>query len=191
MCQKFLPTIVTGIQAFLTTHCYKSTNIYHQLYLQIQKRLYLQIQKHFSSSHYYRSATHLTTHLNLNQQKRSTQSSTCVAVFWHQYLHNSFLKHGWVQVSQVSLDVAGSCGLTWHTKKHVLNVVHLRFVCWLFNVPATGQCISGTDLLRQFYMLPHWDRSCRLNVLPHPVTVYWHRADQSQCWPCNARRLAG
>ena len=51
--------------------------------------------------------------------------------------------------------------------------------CWLLNVPATGLCISGTDLLRQFYVLPHWDRSCRSNVLPHPVTVYWHRADQA------------
>ena len=29
------------------------------------------------------------------------------------------------------------------------------FVCWLLNVPATGECISGTDLLRQFYVLPH------------------------------------
>ena len=27
-------------------------------------------------------------------------------------------------------------------------------VCWLFDVPATGWCISGTDLLRQVYMLP-------------------------------------
>ena len=27
-------------------------------------------------------------------------------------------------------------------------------VCWLLNVPATCQCISGTDLLRQFYVLP-------------------------------------
>ena len=61
----------------------------------------------------------------------------------------------------------------------------------LLNVPATGECISGTDLLRQFYVLPHSDRSCRSNVLPHPVTVYWHRADQSQRWPYNARRLAG
>ena len=51
--------------------------------------------------------------------------------------------------------------------------------------------ISGMDLLRQFYVLPHWDRSCRSNFLPHPVTVYWHRADQSQRWPYNARRLAG
>ena len=28
-------------------------------------------------------------------------------------------------------------------------------VCWLLNVPATCSCISGTDLLRQFYVLPH------------------------------------
>ena len=24
------------------------------------------------------------------------------------------------------------------------------FACWLLNVPATCECISGTDLLRQF-----------------------------------------
>ena len=65
------------------------------------------------------------------------------------------------------------------------------FVCWLFNVSATCECISGTDLLRQFYVLPHWDRSCRSNFLPHPVTVYWHRANQSQRRPYNASRLAG
>ena len=64
-------------------------------------------------------------------------------------------------------------------------------VSWFFNVPATIWCISGKDLHRQLYVLPHWDRSCRSNFLPHPVTVYWHRADQSQCWPYNARRLAG
>ena len=29
------------------------------------------------------------------------------------------------------------------------------FVCWLLNVPATCECISGTDLLRQFDVLPH------------------------------------
>ena len=29
-------------------------------------------------------------------------------------------------------------------------------VCWLLNDPATCWCISGTDLLRQFYVLPHW-----------------------------------
>ena len=29
------------------------------------------------------------------------------------------------------------------------------FACLLINVPATGLCISGTDLLRQFYVLPH------------------------------------
>ena len=29
------------------------------------------------------------------------------------------------------------------------------FVGWLLNVPATCLCISGTDLHRQFYVLPH------------------------------------
>ena len=28
-------------------------------------------------------------------------------------------------------------------------------VCWLLNVPATCECISGTYLLRQLYVLPH------------------------------------
>ena len=50
-------------------------------------------------------------------------------------------------------------------------------VRWLLNVPATCECISGTDLLRKLSVVPHWDRSCRSNFLPHPVTVYWHRAD--------------
>ena len=31
-------------------------------------------------------------------------------------------------------------------------------VCWLLNVLTTCKCISGTDLLRQFYMLPHRDQ---------------------------------
>ena len=46
------------------------------------------------------------------------------------------------------------------------------FVCWLLIVPATCECISGTDLHRQFDVLPHWDRSCRSNFPSHPVTVY-------------------
>ena len=63
--------------------------------------------------------------------------------------------------------------------------------CLLVNVLATCECISGTDLIRQFYVLPHWDRSCRPNFPSHPVTVYWHRADQSQHWPYHARCLPG
>ena len=27
-------------------------------------------------------------------------------------------------------------------------------VCWLLNIPATCLCISGANLLRQFYVLP-------------------------------------
>ena len=45
-------------------------------------------------------------------------------------------------------------------------------VCWLLNVQAICECISGTDLLRQFYVLSHGDRNCRSNFSAHPVTVY-------------------
>ena len=65
------------------------------------------------------------------------------------------------------------------------------FVCWLLNVPVARECISGMDLLRQFYMLPHWDRSCRSNFPSHSVTVYWHRANESQHWPYITWCLAG
>ena len=34
-------------------------------------------------------------------------------------------------------------------------LVYEVFVCWLLNVSATCKCISGTNLLRQFYVLPH------------------------------------
>ena len=61
-------------------------------------------------------------------------------------------------------------------------------VCWLVGCVKSQQ---GTDKLRQCYVLPHWDRSCRSHFQSHPVTVYWHRANQSQHWPYNARRLAG
>ena len=64
-------------------------------------------------------------------------------------------------------------------------------VGWLLNVPAICKCIWRTDLLRQLHVLPHWDRSCRPNFPSHPVTVYWHRANKSEHWPYNTRRLAG
>ena len=42
----------------------------------------------------------------------------------------------------------------------------LFVVCWLLNAPATSYCISGTDLLRQWEVLPYLDRNCRSNFLP-------------------------
>ena len=38
---------------------------------------------------------------------------------------------------------------------YVLWCFKWEFVGWLLNVRATCECISGTDLLRQFYVLPH------------------------------------
>ena len=114
--------------------------------------------------------------------------SQCIhkkGVSMHTSLHFGSVVRAWRLCTTVN--GRGNPLLTW---THFLSAVCL-FVCWLLNVPATGECISGTDLLRQLYVLPHWDRSCRSNVLPHPVTVYWHWTDQSQRWPYNARRLAG
>ena len=36
---------------------------------------------------------------------------------------------------------------------------------FFFSVSAAWWCISGTIVLWQMYMLPHWDRSCRSNFL--------------------------
>ena len=42
------------------------------------------------------------------------------------------------------------------TKKAATETVtHMKFVCLLINVLATGKCISEADLLRQFYVLSH------------------------------------
>ena len=38
------------------------------------------------------------------------------------------------------------------------------------------------DLLRQFYLLPHWDRSCRSTFPSQPAAVHWHQTDQYQRW---------
>ena len=61
------------------------------------------------------------------------------------------------------------------------------FFCWLLTVPEVFLCISGTDVFKQLYVLPHWERSCRWTFLSHPVTVYRQRANQSKRLPFNTR----
>ena len=59
-------------------------------------------------------------------------------------------------------------------------------VGWLLACLTSQQHVSvsqGTHLLRQFYVLSHWDKSCTPNFPSHPVTVYWHCTNQSQRWP--------
>ena len=64
-------------------------------------------------------------------------------------------------------DIARKEGTTWNRKAagrrqrktlmegYILQWMDNLFVGWLLNVLATGECISGTDLHRQFYVLPH------------------------------------
>ena len=99
----------------------------------------------------------------------------------------------WIQLNTLYQDVIPhveeQLGTSWIQLNTFISTCYLPWCCLL--VAATCECISGTDLLRQVYLLPHWDRSCRSFFPFHPVTVYGHRASQSQHWPYNARRLAG
>ena len=45
--------------------------------------------------------------------------------------------------------------LTLTINRNVTDYAVCLFVGWLLNVPATCECISGTDLHRQVYVLPH------------------------------------
>ena len=58
-------------------------------------------------------------------------------------------------------------------------------ISWRLEIPATQYYVSGTDLLRQVHVLPHWHTSCTSNLLSHPVTGFWHQANLSQHWPNN------
>ena len=49
----------------------------------------------------------------------------------------------------------------------------------------------------RFIVLPHWDNMSQAHMLTHPVTSYWHRADQlcfvapTSLWlPCKKRPLS-
>ena len=70
-------------------------------------------------------------------------------------------------ISSLHRELSPARTLKWPGRNHVqINRVqimcntssafHMQFVVgWLLNVPATCKCISGTDLHRQFYVLPH------------------------------------
>ena len=49
-----------------------------------------------------------------------------------------------------------------------------EFVSHWISIPATCTVYLRDGLLIQFCVLPHRDRSCRLNLLSRPVSVYWH-----------------
>ena len=52
-----------------------------------------------------------------------------------------------------------------------LTHMSFMFVFWLLSIPATCKCTSEMHLPRQLYVLPHWDRRCRSNLLSHSGSV--------------------
>ena len=72
-----------------------------------------------------------------------------------------------------------------------VSITEIQLCFFLGCLQQQTECTSGTDLLRQADVQPHWDTMCRSSLLPRQVKVYWHSADQSKHWPHNARGLAG
>ena len=71
-----------------------------------------------------------------------------------------------------------------------LKTCFFSFCCFVVTPQLHAKCISGTDVLRQLHILPHWDGSCTSNLKCHPISVYWHLAHQPKHGPCNTKRLA-
>ena len=94
-------------------------------------------------------------------------------VYWY-YFQNPEVGGG--PVEEVSVD--SDAGLVHVTFAHAEGVLAgepsksiFVVVYWLFDVPETCQCISGTDLLRQLHLQPQSDRNCKSNLESHPVTL--------------------
>ena len=74
------------------------------------------------------------------------------------------------------------------------HLFELYFIGWTIK-PTVAQ--SGMDLLKQLYVLAHWGRSCRSNLLSVPVTVFIYTCLGSKscvkwpvwaCWLTDSRR---
>ena len=81
------------------------------------------------------------------------------------------------------------CYSSWRSHREWYLFNPTAVVAWLLNFLATGKAYLRDGSAQT--ILPHRERSCSSNLLSHPVTVYWHQANQSQHWPCNARPFAG
>ena len=97
--------------------------------------------------------------------------------FGEAYQHTRFERNQSVNLrSQASVEIVEVFCFFLSFLRRVISIEYwqttMMFVGWLPNIPATCECISGTDLHRQVYALPHRDRSCRSNFPSHPVTVY-------------------
>ena len=54
------------------------------------------------------------------------------------------------------VQITCNTSIAYHVQHILCHVAqNCLLVGWLLNVPATCECISGTDLHRQFYVLPH------------------------------------
>ena len=92
-----------------------------------------------------------------------------------------FVEEQFTNVSSYLLIFSFLLMVSWHThveKRQLVNNLSQKPVIFCFILffccLTSHLSISGTYLLRQLYVLPHWGRSCKSNFLSHPITVHCH-----------------
>ena len=87
----------------------------------------------------------------MSASSRSTNVRVPIGVFFFFFIVSlRVLSTSEREVPKALMDVSEWAGIA-----QLLAVLRQAVACWLLNVPATGECISGTVLLRQVYVLPH------------------------------------
>ena len=92
----------------------------------------------------------------------------------------------WMNLCHLSRSV-GTCGV--HEWTNICIVFWVRRVCLLVGCLTSQQHVSVSQgrICSDSFTCCHTE----IQVADQTVTVYWHRANQSQHWPYNAKRLAG
>ena len=101
--------------------------------------------------------------ITFNTQKHFLMQNYCVYIYTNLLWHAARSGPGPNEVHLLSCNPMILISHYWRKSE-----LFCCFVCWLLIVPATCECISGTDLHRQFYVLPHWDRKLQIKLSISP-----------------------
>ena len=112
---------------------------------------------------------------------------TCYG-YWEIHIQNIifknwvFLTYQWEWVSLGSFPPYRQLG-SFSREKQVDVISLSREQVWTFSVLGDRiyemRCLFvAVRFNARFIVLPHWDNMSKAHMLTHPVTLYWHRADQ-------------
>ena len=120
----------------------------------------------------------LTTHLGEGSGQSQTNAQACKCT-----THSKVISHIRTHISMTYITIGQKlhrraiCG---NAERHIFSewiwskgIRMFNAELLLLKVLKTCQCISGTDLLRQLYVLSHRERSFRSTLLSQTSTIYW------------------